>query len=468
MAADSFTTATHIARLVAEHGGRALIVGGFVRDRILRQLGHTSGESKDIDVEVFGLELDALKALLQERYSVDVVGASFGVLKVFGADVDVAVPRRDSKTYDGHRGFDVSVDPHLSIEDATRRRDFTMNALLLDPLTDELLDPFGGVTDIQNGLLRAVDVDHFAEDPLRVLRAMQFAARFHLRLDPATADLCRTIDLSGLSKERIGEEWRKLLLKAEKPSVGLQVGRELGVIQALHPDLAALIGVEQRADYHPEGDVWTHTCLAVDAAAKIAREQKLDEHDAFELITATLCHDLGKATTTRYHPKKHHMVSYGHDVAGTRPAERFLRSIHAPGWLRRTVPKLVRHHMFPPRSEHAGAGALRRLANQLQPTTLLQLCRLALADQRGRGYVSPQSVEQIEHLLQRAEHLHILTGAVPQLVQGRDVLQHFPSVKPGKELGVLLDRLYDAQLDGAFATKEEGLAVAQAWLRETS
>jgi tRNA nucleotidyltransferase (CCA-adding enzyme) len=460
---DPFATAVQIAHIAAEHGGRAFIVGGFVRDRLLHQLGRGS-ESKDLDLEVHGLSLEELKHLLQAHYNVDLVGASFGVLKLLGANVDVSVPRRDTKTRDGHRGFEVSVDAAIPIEEAARRRDFTINALLLDPLTNELLDPFDGAQDIEHGIVRAVDAAHFGEDPLRVLRAMQFAARFRMQLDPATADLCRGIDLTGLSKERIGEEWRKLLLRAERPSIGLHLGRELGVIQTLHPDLAALIGVQQRPDFHPEGDVWTHTCLAVDAAANIARQEKLNEHEAFELIVGTLCHDLGKATTTHYHAKKQRLVSYGHDAAGVLPAQRFLRSIHASAKVSRNVPKLVRNHMFPPRSQQASVGALRRLANQLQPTTIQQLCRLSLADQRGRGYVSPESVEQIAALVARARQLHILTGPVEPLLQGRDLLEQFPDLQAGPSLGALLDRLYQAQLDDVFTTKEAGLLLAETWL----
>ena len=247
-----------IARAVAAEGGRALLVGGWVRDR---RLGRTS---KDLDLEVFGVPADRLKALVSAFGRIDVVGESFAVIKI--GNVDVSLPRRESKTGVGHRGFEVQGDPWLSYEDAARRRDFTINAMSEDPLTGERIDPFGGERDLEARTLRMVDRRTFPEDSLRVLRALQFAARFQLSIDPDTADVCRSIPLDDLPAERVWGEFEKLLLQAERPSIGLSLGWHLGVVQRLLPELAPLSTCPQDPEWHPEGDVWTHTLLVVDQA----------------------------------------------------------------------------------------------------------------------------------------------------------------------------------------------------------
>ena len=250
--------AASIIGAIRDAGGRALVVGGWVRDRLM---GRTS---KDIDIEVYGLPADSLRAVLATFGPVNAVGESFTVYKV--ADIDVALPRRESKVGRGHKGFEVHGDPTLSPREAARRRDFTINAIAWDPLTDEYLDPFDGRGDIERRTLRAVDPSTFGEDSLRVLRAIQFAARFEFELDEATADLCRSLALDDLPAERIWGEIEKLLLEAPHPSRGFDLALSLGVIDRLFPELKALVGCPQEPEWHPEGDVWIHTLMVIDQA----------------------------------------------------------------------------------------------------------------------------------------------------------------------------------------------------------
>src|SRR5262245_18395797 len=209
--ASPITIVAALARQVRDLGGRALIVGGWVRDRLL---GH---ESKDIDLEVFGLPVDRLRSLLEQAGRVEAVGESFQVFKI--ADLDVALPRRESKIGRGHRGFTVAGDPEMTVEEAARRRDFTINAISGDPLgpEDAYVDPFGGRGDLEARVLRVVDPATFGDDSLRVLRGVQFAARFDLTMDEGTRALCRAVPLDDLPAERIWGEIEKLL-RALRPS----------------------------------------------------------------------------------------------------------------------------------------------------------------------------------------------------------------------------------------------------------
>ncbi|MBQ1907091.1 MAG: tRNA nucleotidyltransferase, partial [Firmicutes bacterium] len=245
--------AAEIASRVSERGGRAYYVGGFVRDAVL------GIENKDIDIEVHGIEPADLFSLLSELGEPLSYGSSFGIYSVKGSGIDVALPRTERATGRGHRDFEVFCDPYLGPEKAARRRDFTMNALMKDVLSGEILDFFGGMEDIRRGIIRHVDDRSFAEDPLRVLRAAQFAARFGFKVAPETVRLCSRMDLTALSRERVEGEMRKALEKAEKPSVFFEFLRETGQLGFWFPELEALIGVEQDPRFHPEGDVWVHS-----------------------------------------------------------------------------------------------------------------------------------------------------------------------------------------------------------------
>lgn len=298
-----------VVRLLAEAGGRPLVVGGSVRDALM------GVPAKDLDIEVYGLEPAAIERALRRSFSVISVGAAFGVLKVKGHPIDVSLPRRENRTGAGHRDFSVEGDPMMSPSEAATRRDFTVNAMLWDPRTGEVLDPWGGMADLAGRRLRHVS-DKFAEDPLRVLRAMQFAARFSApgapwTVDPATVALCSTLGPEALSPERIYEEWCKLLLRGRVPSIGLRFLRECGWTKHF-PELHACIGVAQDAEWHPEGDVWDHTLLCLDAfaAARLG-----DEREDLVVGWSVLLHDLGKATTSKVETDGR-IHAYGHEQAG--------------------------------------------------------------------------------------------------------------------------------------------------------
>ena len=310
---DHLELAVEISAAVRKAGGRALAVGGYVRDRIL---GADEGR-KDVDLEVFGVEPDRLIDVLRPFGRVDPVGKAFGVLKVGG--VDVSIPRRETKIGSGHKGFLIESDPGLSFEEAGRRRDLTINAMGLDLLSGEVLDPHDGRGDIRLRMLRAVDPVHFGEDPLRVLRVCRFAARFLFHVERETADLCRSLDLSELPPERIFEEFRRGLLGSAFPSVMLQTMRFLDVLR-FFPELETMIDCPQEYEWHPEGDVWLHTLLVVDAAASLRTG---DPEEDLVLMLAAVCHDFGKPLTTVRENGR--IRSPNHEQMGEEPTRSFLR-----------------------------------------------------------------------------------------------------------------------------------------------
>ena len=343
-----------MARSVRDAGGRALIVGGWVRDRLM---GRTS---KDVDLEVYGVPAPRLRELLAAFGSVNTVGESFTVYKVAG--IDVALPRRESKTGPGHRGFEVTGDPDLPFEEAARRRDFTINAVAWDPLTGEYLDPFDGRRDLEARVLRAVDPLTFGDDSLRVLRAVQFAARFELSVEPGTIEICRRLPLDDLPPERVWGEIEKLLLHAARPSRGWALALELGIIDRLFPELQALVGCPQEPEWHPEGDVWVHTLMVVDQAR--TRIDDLERPQQITVMLGAVCHDLGKPPTTAFVDGR--IRSIDHEQAGVAPATRCPRSPQHPDHRRlRRPPAGPRHRRAPLEAGDvqavADAGERRRL-----------------------------------------------------------------------------------------------------------
>ena len=313
-------------RLIAERA-EAYLVGGYVRDAIL------GIESDDADLEVYHLPVEALQSLLEELFPgrVHLVGRQFGVFHIpcSNGTLDVALPRRESKTAPGHRGFEVTGDPEMTIEDAARRRDFTINAILQHPLTGELIDPYQGKQDLELRRLRVVNKETFVEDPLRLYRAAQFVARFGLDVEGETLELLKTMNANGsldeLPPERITDELKKLLL-ADKPSTGFELLRSIGVIERYYPELAKLKDTPQEPEWHPEGDVWIHTMMVVDQAALIATREKMNEQERLLCVLGSLCHDLGKALTTAPLEKDGviRMRSLGHEKAGIEPTSELL------------------------------------------------------------------------------------------------------------------------------------------------
>ena len=389
-----------IAEAVRDAGGRAVVVGGWVRDHLL------GVGSKDVDIEVFGLGAEPLEALLAGFGKVYTVGRAFGVFRVGGIDVDFSLPRRDSKRGPGHRGFDVAPDPSLDFAEAARRRDLTVNSIGIDPLTAEVLDPHGGRRDLERRVLRATDPAHFPEDPLRGLRAAQLAARLEMAPDDALIALCRQLDLSELSGERVFDEFKKLLLRAAKPSFGFRVLEDTGQLR-FFPEIDALRGVAQDPEWHPEGDVWVHTLMVLDVAASLrggdtgAGESGSERaaqpaagtaspHDGggedLTLMLGALCHDLGKPATTERIDGR--IRSHRHDVEGVAPTRALLERMRAPSALTDQVAALVEHHLAPALFIKNGATAkgYRRLARKLERAgvSIELLVKVARADHLGR------------------------------------------------------------------------------------
>ncbi len=457
------------ARAVEEVGGRALIVGGYARDEIMRRFGMATAGSKDIDLEVYGLSFATLLEALKPFGSLDLVGESFKVIKL--GNLDISIPRRDSKTGQRHKDFIVEGDPTMSVREAARRRDLTINALALNPLTGEIIDEWGGIEDLKNGILRATDLKLFGDDPLRVLRLMQFAGRFGFRVEEETAKVARSLSLEHLPAERITEEWKKLLLKSKRPSVGLEVARQLGINKKLHPELLALEGVPQEPEWHPEGDVWVHTDMVVDAAAAIVRregfldkkeseeEQKAAENEALVIMLGALCHDLGKAVSTqieggRWRSKKH--ASMGID-----PARSFLSKFTFSKDITDKIYHIIEDHLFPSLQRDTSDASVRRLANRLRPSSIYELVLVAEADHRGRALPWDGFPEGRE-LIEKAEKLNIVDKQPKKILMGRHLIEM--GLTPGTKFGTILDAAYEAQLDGSIKTLEEAKDFAERFL----
>jgi tRNA nucleotidyltransferase (CCA-adding enzyme) len=444
------SVAIQIARAVRAAGGRALVVGGWPRDALL------GGESKDVDLEVYGLPPDRLRELLNGFGDVDTVGESFTVYKVAG--IDVALPRRESKTGRGHKGFSVTGDPEMSVRDAASRRDFTINAIAWDPLTGEYLDPFDGRTDLARRILRVVNPNTFPDDSLRVLRALQFAARFELTMDDASRVLCRTIALDDLPAERVWGELEKLLLLARRPSIGFQLGLDLGAVERLFPEMAALVGCEQEPEWHPEGDVWTHTLLVIDEAR--GRIGDLARPQAIAVMLGAVAHDFGKPATTAVIDGR--IRSLEHEEAGVGPATVFLNRLNVQSFdgydVRKQVLGMVAHHLKPGMffqvRDEIGDAAFRRLA---QKVDLALLARLAKADCLGRtGHFDCSAMDWF---LDRAKALGVEHAPPTPLLLGRHLLAL--GLAPGPHVGTILRQVYEQQLEGRVQTTDEAIAAAQ-------
>ncbi|MEK7159054.1 MAG: HD domain-containing protein [Patescibacteria group bacterium] len=446
-----------IASAIQAEGGRALLVGGAVRDMLIGKI------PKDFDLEIYKLPAEKIEKIARKLGKVSEVGKAFGILKISvgeGIDIDLSLPRLDSKIGAGHRGFEVKTNPNMSFEDAARRRDFTINSMSSDPLTGELIDPFNGLTDLRERRLKVTDPERFKDDPLRVLRGLQFISRFGLEVEPATVKILQEMAplLKELPKERILDEWKKLLLKSDKPSLGLCAGMTLGILHHIHPELPPLRETPQEPEWHPEGDVWIHTLMVVDEAAKIVRRENLNEEQAFTIMTGALCHDLGKPLTTSI--KEGRIISHAHEQAGEEPTKNFLEQINADNLTREKVVKLVTNHLVPTllfindtvRNEPVSDGAIRRLAKRLHPATIQELVLVAEADHLGRGFGAvPETAEELllpeanfpagPWLVTRARKLAVEDSKPADLTQGRDWVAF--GYNPGKNIGKLIQLTND-------------------------
>jgi tRNA nucleotidyltransferase (CCA-adding enzyme) len=437
-------------------GFRALIAGGAVRDDLLGLA------PKDFDVEVYGVSFEVLKELLAHHGRIDLVGQSFGVIKLTvsgGAAYDFSLPRRDSKTGRTHRDFLTTFDLDITPKEAASRRDFTINAMAFDPVAKELLDYFGGREDLENHVLRATS-DAFREDPLRVLRGMQFACRFNLTVDPSTAEQCRVIvpEYSTIAQERVAEEFMKWAVK------GSHAGRIAGYLAAtgwiVHfPEITNLLDVPQDPEWHPEGDVGVHTMLVVDAAARIAERDWLEGDERAVLLFAALAHDFAKAGTTAKRERNGIMrwTAHGHEAAGGPLARVFLERIGIkPAIVEQVVPLVENHLAHSSLRNDVTPRTVRRLALRLAPANITQLIRLIEADHSGRPPLPAALPDSAIRIRDMAAAQAVETKPQPPLILGRHVLPYFEN-RPGPHIGEITRAAYEAQTDGAFSTEEEGL-----------
>ncbi len=439
--------AREVARLVAAHGGCTYYVGGFVRDALIGR------ENKDVDIEVHGISPQCLAKILDSLGERLTIGESFGIMGLKGYSLDIAMPRKEEARGQGHKDFDIFVDPFIGTEAASRRRDFTFNALMQDVLTGEIVDHFGGREDLEQGILRHVNDASFAEDPLRVLRAAQFAARFDFRVAPETIDLCQKMDLRHLPRERIDGELKKALLKAEKPSIFFEVLRQMDQLDVWFPELKALIGVAQNPVYHAEGDVWTHTMMVLDEAAKLRHKSA----QPLWFMLAAVTHDFGKAVATG--EKDGVLHAYEHEKQGLPLAEAFLRRITSETKLIEYVLNMVQLHMKP--NTVAAARSANKVTNRMfdQSVDPEGLICLALADDRGRISSAPAHSNE-EWLCGRLEVFREIMAR--PYVMGRDLVE--AGLTPGADFTEILGYAHKLRLAGT--PKDNALKQTLAFARQ--
>lgn len=441
------TIAEKIAYMVGEKGGRAFYVGGFVRDKIL------GIDNKDVDMEVHGIKPEELLDILTEVGEPLSYGRSFGIYSLRGHDIDVAMPRRERAIGKGHRDFEVLVDPFIGTEAAARRRDFTINAIMEDVLTGELVDHFGGMQDLKKGIIRHIDTETFVEDPLRVFRGAQFASRFGFSVADETLELCRGMDLSSLSRERVEDELKKALLKGKKPSLFFEVLRRAGGLDAWFPELKALIGLEQDPKFHPEGDVWTHTMVVLDRAA--AYRSVAEKPYAFMLLALT--HDFGKALTTEKINGRIH--SYDHEIKGLTLIEEFLRRITNEKDVISYVLNMVPLHMKP--NVAAASKSAVKVTNRMfdRAEAPVDLIYFAMSDKPVMSGDNPFTGDP-DFLFERYK-IYKETLAKPY-VTGRDLVE--AGLEPGEYFSEVLAYAHKLRLAGI--EKEDALKQTLAYARK--
>lgn len=446
------TKAIKICLAVAEAGGTPYITGGVVRDMLMDR------PASDVDIEVFGIDRATLEQILFnvcER--VDYVGAQYGIYKADG--IDVGFPRRDK----GHgKGAEVEVDSMMSVEEASKRRDLTFNALYFNPFTLEIIDPFNGKFYIKNKVVRHTSASTFHEDPLRPLRAARFAATLGFDIDHTTIGLCRCADrdkILGLPKDRVFGELKKVLMEAPKPSVFFEALESMHLLDAVFPELHATKKIEQGAKYHPEGSVYSHTLMALDVL--------LPEERTLEVMVALLLHDFGKISVEAVDRGDGKISFHGHAEA-TSLAKTALKRLTDEIELSENVMRLVEFHMTPYNFIKGGVPSVakkqvRKLAAKID---LPKLMLVNKADRLGRGKEAAVKYEAV-NMGVASEILRVyeeIKGEIAPLVQGRDLIT--AGYAPGKHFGEMLKRVYEAQLEEEFCTVEDGVKFAKELLKD--
>jgi tRNA nucleotidyltransferase (CCA-adding enzyme) len=437
-----------IISTLQQAGARIYLVGGVVRDMVLQC------QTKDIDIEVHGISIDELENVLKSFGPVKLVGKQFGVLRLLSLDIDWSLPRKDSKG----RKPKVIIDPEMTIEQACRRRDVTMNAMAIDlgaalsKKEIKLIDPFDGLNDISSKTLRAVDATLFVDDPLRFYRVMQFIGRFEMDPDKELNELCLKIDVSDVARERIFEELKKLLLQSKNPSRGIRWLNDIGRLKEVMPEVYELIGVVQPKKYHPEGDVFEHTMQSLDAAAILDMYE--NDREKLLIMFGALCHDFGKPAVT---DKEGH--ARGHEEKGVEPTKIFLKRFCDDTLLIKVVTKLVRHHLMPGAliEQKSSVKAYKRLALKLSPeVSMRQLGMVALCDHRGRNGKGhdPLDIDQklFDAFAEKLKEADVVDKPEAPVLQGRHIID---DIKSGPAMGRLLKRAYEIQIDEGIINVDE-------------
>jgi len=431
-----------IAKEIKEQGGTAFIVGGFVRDMILKR------KSKDIDVEVFGLDADALVAILERHGDVVKCGASFGVFKL--GEYDFALPRTEKKVGNKHVDFEVIANPHMPKHEASLRRDLTINALMFNPLTGEVIDNHNGLAHLEEGIIKHVNDATFAEDALRILRVAQFSARFNFGVHEDTKELCVKLlpELQYISKERFMIEIEKILMKSENPSIAFRFMNEIGLLELFFPELHTLVGIEQGKKHHPEGNVFEHTMLALDSVPMNERE--------LDIMLAILVHDMGKAVVTVERESDEVIHFFGHAEEGEAPVRSFMSRITNDLALIEKVVTLTKFHMraydFKSKLDRR---SLRRLALKV---SIPDLMKVHIADKRGRLNNAPE-LSYVEAILSLHEDI---ANEIKPIIKGRDLINL--GLMPSKEFKAILAQVFEAQLEDEFSSHEEGVEFTKVML----
>ena len=439
--------AKKLAEAVGAAGGCAYFVGGYVRDLLMGQGG------KDLDIEVHGLTPDMLKEILDSLGERLDIGESFGIFGLRGYSIDIAMPRKEKCRGRGHRDFDVFVDPHIGTLGAAKRRDFTINAMMQNILTGEIIDHYGGREDLAVGVIRHVDDDSFAEDPLRVLRGCQFAARFDFKIADETLELCRGMDISTLPRERIMGELEKALLKADKPSVFFERLREMDQLSVWFPELEALIGIEQNPKYHSEGDVWVHTMMVLDQAARLRKYAS----NRLGFMLSALCHDYGKAVCTEVINGEIH--SYAHEVKGLPEVKRFMNRLTGEVALTKYVLNMTENHMKP--NMMAAQGSSVKSTNRMLDSAIDPEGLICLAISDGLGKISPRPYVSYNDFFRERIGIYREYMARPQ-VGGQDLIAQ--GLKPGKNFSDYLSYAHKLHLAGV--EKADALKQTLAYARK--
>ena len=422
--------ATKIAKKVSEKGGRTFFVGGYVRDELLKI------ETKDIDIEVHGIDVDCLVDILESLGNVQKIGASFGVFNLKGYDIDIAMPRKEISNGRGHRDFEIYVDPFIGYEQAAIRRDFTINSMMKDVLTGEIIDPFCGIEDLKNKKLKHINDISFCEDPLRVFRAAQFASRFKFEIDKETIKLCSSMDVSSLAFERVFEELKKALLKSTEPSIFFTSLKEMKQLSFWFKEVEDLIGIEQSKIHHPEGDVFTHSMMVLDEAAKLKDEAE----NKLSFMLAALCHDFGKISTTKL--RKGKLTAYGHEVESVNLAHKFLNRLTNKISLKKEVLNLVKLHMKPNQIYNTSKkkSMMKLWDDAIHPNDLILLAK---ADSLGRGIDKDYS--EIEMALRASLKDYEELMQEPE-VSGKDLIEL--GLKPGIQFSEYIKLGHKLHLSG--------------------